>query len=493
MITRYSKNIFSSFLLFLMFCPDLFAQATFQRIFGDTSYSECGNCIIATRDGGYFISGQAIHNTIYQDEKSYFIKTDIFGSLQWTKMYGGQDRPESPTHSLQINDTGYLIVGNYLFGSIFVRRMDAWGDTQWEKEYGTLYPNYAFAITKTNDGNYLFAGSEMYLTGGVRKSNSDSLFRITMIKIDSVGKKMLERIFVFKNELGKVSIQSLSQGGYIIVGSKMDDPLLHRLFLFKLSTLGDSLWYQIYDDSISWWDKHVVETNDTGYMIFASKVSRSYLRSLLIIKTNAQCQIIWRKIIGQPHSDLSANALIKDYNNTYLLAGTYAGKIVLIRIDDNGNVLWQKNFLEGYHCKDVVLTDDGGYAITGYRAISKDFDIILIKTDHDGNISQIVPNFHPPRINNFELYQNYPNPFNSNTEIKYSLPRGKANYPVQLKIYDVLGRLVKVLVDQEQLAGIYSIGWDGTDLNGVTVASGIYFYFLDACVFMSGHKTLLLR
>jgi hypothetical protein len=80
----------------------------------------------------------------------------------------------------------------------------------------------------------------------------------------------------------------------------------------------------------------------------------------------------------------------------------------------------------------------------------------------------------------FELFQNYPNPFNSITEIRYVLPIGKASYQVQLKIYDLLGRLVKVLVDQEQSVGNYSISWDGTDLGGNRVASGVYFYSLEA-------------
>jgi hypothetical protein len=95
---------------------------------------------------------------------------------------------------------------------------------------------------------------------------------------------------------------------------------------------------------------------------------------------------------------------------------------------------------------------------------------------------------------NFELFQNYPNPFNSSTEIKYSLPNGKSSsYPVQLKIYDVLGRLVKVLLNQEQLAGSYAINWDGTDLGGNRVASGVYFYCLEAGDLKSIRKMLVLQ
>jgi len=93
----------------------------------------------------------------------------------------------------------------------------------------------------------------------------------------------------------------------------------------------------------------------------------------------------------------------------------------------------------------------------------------------------------------FELFQNYPNPFNSSTEIRYSLPKEKTNYQVQLKIYDVLGRLVKVLVDQVQSAKSYAISWDGTDLSGNRVASGVYFYSLEAGSLKSIRKILMLQ
>ena len=95
--------------------------------------------------------------------------------------------------------------------------------------------------------------------------------------------------------------------------------------------------------------------------------------------------------------------------------------------------------------------------------------------------------------NNFTLSQNYPNPFNSSTEIKYNLLSLKSSYHVVIKIYDVQGRLVKVLVDKTQAAGSYSISWDGTDLTGNAVASGIYFYSMQVGEFKSTQKMMLLR
>jgi Ca-activated chloride channel homolog len=76
----------------------------------------------------------------------------------------------------------------------------------------------------------------------------------------------------------------------------------------------------------------------------------------------------------------------------------------------------------------------------------------------------------------FVLHQNYPNPFNPTTTIKFELP---TQGHVLIKIFDLTGRLVKVLVDKEQNAGAFSVQWDGTDLFGNTVAAGVYIYQLE--------------
>ena len=85
----------------------------------------------------------------------------------------------------------------------------------------------------------------------------------------------------------------------------------------------------------------------------------------------------------------------------------------------------------------------------------------------------------------FELTQNYPNPFNPTTTISYSLHR--ACY-VTLKIYDVTGREVKTLVNEEKPSGIYSL-----ELNGNNLSSGIYFYQLRTNKFIQTKQMVLLK
>ncbi len=90
----------------------------------------------------------------------------------------------------------------------------------------------------------------------------------------------------------------------------------------------------------------------------------------------------------------------------------------------------------------------------------------------------------------FKLYQNYPNPFNPSTIIKYSIPKisKRNNIPVKLTIYDILGKKVAELVNEEKPAGNYEIKFDASRFS-----SGIYFYVLNTNEFSSSRKMILLK
>jgi len=80
----------------------------------------------------------------------------------------------------------------------------------------------------------------------------------------------------------------------------------------------------------------------------------------------------------------------------------------------------------------------------------------------------------------YQLYQNYPNPFNPVTNIKYDVPKSAM---VKLRVFDITGKLVDVLINQEMEPGAYEINW-----NGANYASGVYFY-----KFESGDYTKVMR
>jgi len=85
----------------------------------------------------------------------------------------------------------------------------------------------------------------------------------------------------------------------------------------------------------------------------------------------------------------------------------------------------------------------------------------------------------------FSLSQNYPNPFNSSTAIRCGLPQ--ACY-VTIEIYDLLGRKVETLIDQEQQAGYHQITWDAEDKT-----SGVYFYKIQAGEYTQTMRMMLVK
>ncbi|MDD3643513.1 MAG: T9SS type A sorting domain-containing protein, partial [Candidatus Krumholzibacteria bacterium] len=90
----------------------------------------------------------------------------------------------------------------------------------------------------------------------------------------------------------------------------------------------------------------------------------------------------------------------------------------------------------------------------------------------------------------FMVHQNVPNPFNPVTRIRFTVPDASR---VRLTVYDVAGRRICTLVDRTLPADHYEVGWDGTNHEGRTVASGIYFYRLEAGKHSKTRKMVLLR
>ena len=113
------------------------------------------------------------------------------------------------------------------------------------------------------------------------------------------------------------------------------------------------------------------------------------------------------------------------------------------------------------------------YSFTDNNVKPGKYQYKLKQIDYDGTFeySQIVE-VEIPFANKFSLEQNYPNPFNPSTVISYRLP--VIGY-VTLKVFDLLGREIATLVNEEKPAGEYEVEFDGSALT-----SGIYFYQLKA-------------
>lgn len=90
----------------------------------------------------------------------------------------------------------------------------------------------------------------------------------------------------------------------------------------------------------------------------------------------------------------------------------------------------------------------------------------------------------------FALRPNFPNPFNPTTAIRYDLPHGTRT---SLKVYNVQGQVIRTLVSRQQMAGSYQVTWDGLDDHGRAVATGHYFYRLEAGGISLVRRMMLLK
>jgi hypothetical protein len=121
-----------------------------------------------------------------------------------------------------------------------------------------------------------------------------------------------------------------------------------------------------------------------------------------------------------------------------------------------------------------VLVTDGSASVSSLSSI---FEIVA-PTSVVGSAGVALPI-------SYMLHQNYPNPFNPSTTIKFELPK---TLHVSLKVYDVLGREVSVLVNDKREAGYHEVKFDGSGL-----ASGVYFYRIQAGEFVQTKKLGLVR
>jgi len=132
----------------------------------------------------------------------------------------------------------------------------------------------------------------------------------------------------------------------------------------------------------------------------------------------------------------------------------------------------------------VGIMSEAGQNFTG---ISKNSNI-KVTSGFFANYSSIITGVNDNKEaipKKFELSQNYPNPFNPTTRIEYSI---SSKQFVTLKVYDILGREVTTLVNEEKSAGSYEVTFNAGNL-----ASGVYIYTIKAGAFYQTKKLILLK
>lgn len=252
---------------------------------------------------------------------------------------------------------------------------------------------------------------------------------------------------------------------------------------------GGGLWILAnrFDSKIKVIENNTIVNNSSvlpGGGIFIWAATGNFVRNNIIwgntAPANAQlrvqgssAQIIFNDVeggyTGEGNIDLNPELSQPGYylNNTSPCIDAGKDSVAFNDLEDPlnpGNALWPS--------KGTIRNDMGAFGGPN----CSDLPQIITSIDNDGYGN--IPD-------GFKLFQNYPNPFNPVTKIRYSIPELSF---VTVKVFDVLGNELGILVNKEQSAGTYEIGFAGNSLT-----SGIYFYTLTAGNFTDTFKMILMK
>ena len=475
--------ILSLFSLLSAGAPD----TLWTRVYGDTAV-EGGYSIQQTSDGGFIIAGRT-NSFGAGGYDVYLIRTNSNSDTLWTRTYGGASGDEG--HSVQhTNDSGYIIVGSSMsFGAsdfdVYLIRTNPNGDTLWTKTYGNTLSNYGYSVQQTDDGGFIIAGAT-WLSG--IGSGSDAY----VIRTDSEGDTLWTKTYSGPDdstyESGR-SVQQTSDGGFVIIGNTFEEDSTNTIdnfwyvYLIRTDSNGDTLFTKTYGGENFDWAQSGQQTSDGGFIIVGeTSTDNLYSRDVYLIRINSNGDTLWTRMYGGAKND-GGYSIQQTSDGGFIIAGRTSSfgaggfDVYLIRTNSNGDSLWTKTLGGAYgdEGKAVLQTSDGGFIVAGFTEplIAFKSDVYLIRLEPEVGIQDLPKNFIEQ--NNFTVSYNYANNLIS---IRYTIPYYTH---VKLEIYDIQGRLIKVITDKFMNKGSHSVNWDSKKFG-----SGVYYIKLT-----TGNNTLI--
>ena len=268
----------------------------------------------------------------------------------------------------QTLDGGYIVAGSCA-GYACLVKFDASGALVWNKTYNA---GDIFFIRETYDGGYVFTGSEY------------PIIRTLLGRTDSAGNLLWTKEFDAPGDDWGFGVTLATDSGFVFTGSSGQD-----VIIFKTDPAGNMLWSNKFDAGDFEEGMNIQTTLDGGYVIAAYSGSNA-----LVIKTNSTGTPVWSKIFTGFVNEW-ATSIEQTNDGGYIIAGGTesfgAGDedVLLIKIDDSGNVIWSKAYGNtGWDFAQTVhQTTDGGYVAIGCMDYgSADVKIYAVKTDSAGNL-----------------------------------------------------------------------------------------------------------
>lgn len=383
----------------------------------DFNEYEAGFSVQQTSDGGYIIVGGK--SPPAGDYNLLVIKTDNNGDIVWTKEFENG----FGFSVKQTSDGGYVIGGEAYSSDnvdIWLIKTDNDGNIIWDKKFDENDSDYSYDADQTSDGGYIVVG----LTG--EPGDADAI----IIKTDGFGNSEWIKTYGGTGENAAYSVVQTPDGGYVVSGTVSTEEVNGDVWLFKINGTGELLWENTYGESYLGNAYSVQLTNDEGFIITGVKTSTNTDTSALyfdghipifgnndydifLIKTDESGEVIWEKTFGGEDENWGIETQ-QTNDNGYIIIGfddrTFGANCILIKTNSNGETQWTKTYCRKLFRNAIAVsghqTSDGGYILTGYQA-TKDRDVLLIKTDSNGN----VPRSRVRNIRTFSSFERFLNLF----------------------------------------------------------------------------------
>uniref|UniRef100_A0A832DJ23 T9SS type A sorting domain-containing protein n=1 Tax=Ignavibacterium album TaxID=591197 RepID=A0A832DJ23_9BACT len=521
----------------LLIKTDSFGNEQWIKAYGGNNDDE-GNSVQQTSDGGFIICGYTKSYGAGGNDV-FLVKTDSLGNELWNKVFGGASDEEGYS-VLQTNDGGFLIAGaTSSFGAgsrdIWLVKTDTNGNLSWTKTIGGGSSDGARQINFTNDGGYI-------ITGWTFSYGPGAVGNAWLVKTDSLGNMSWNKFFGGSDVDRGLSVQQTSDGGYVLTGYTASSGFgLDDMLLIKTDSNGNLQWQKTFGGSGRDYGNFVQQTFDNGYIITGYTLSfGAGGDDLWLVRTDASGNLQWSKTYGGAQSDVGY-CLQETIDGGYIIVGHTLSRgaglhdVWLLRLESiipveltsftafvKGNSVelnWTtatETNNRGFEIQRSVIpsearnlswvavdyvkgngttTEPNNYSYVDEGLASGKFAYRLKQIDYDGSFS--YSDIIEVEINNpeeFTLEQNYPNPFNPATKIKFKIQpsslnpfsKGEGTF-TSLRVFDVLGNEVAVLVNEFKKSGYYEVEFDANNFN---LTSGIYFYRLQAGSFIEVRKMI---
>lgn len=460
-----------------------------SQTFGGASH-DCGYGVLQTENGGFMIVGSTqSHGAGMQD--TWLIEAGMDGTESWNLTFGGE-KNECGQAIILDGDFGYMVADNTcsfsngVYDGAMLGVYDS-GTERLIRNFGGEQEDYVFDVIRTADDAYVLAGKSKSF------GNGDSDFWI--IKMDAEGNETWSKTFGGLEDDVCYSLQQTTDGGLILLGSTASSGQgKEDVWLIKTDSDGEEEWSKTFGGAESDIGYSVQQTEDGGYIIAGMIASYGEgVQDVWLIKTDAQGEEEWNHTFGGTANDL-AKSVHQTSDGGFAIGATTESKgaggkdVWLVKTDGQGNMEWDNTF--GGEADDfaeaLCLASDGGFILTGgtYSFGAGDCDVWLIKTDPNGLTSIDEDRTTPIPVKNV-LGQNYPNPFNPETTIQFNV---KERTQVHIAVYDLQGRQIQILLDNERPPGLHQIRFNANGL-----PSGLYFYKIQMNDFVDVKKMVLLE